>query len=696
MSAFDLDQQGWTDRVNDARLTPQAPVDDSPSLFAGGWRAAGEGFMRGGARVAQFAGMAAAPAVVLADKLAGRDHELTDAYFHKLDDVVNDAVNFWTPDAHSLGAGARALGGLSESLLPLMAGGGSPSLLIGTSTVGTATDLTREGVDAPTAVGAGTVQGLATAAGFKVPIIGKTLLQRGAAGVVGNVAFGAASREAQHEFLKQRGYQELASNYSPIDGEALAVDAITGAMFGGLYHLAAPSEIAGTATINNAKHFQVDTAPGGIADVHASAAHQQAMQDGLEQAMRGEPVNVPAEVLDANFVKRPPREVPVPDEYRELDTNRAAEDAHQAEQAATDAAYSVAEGELTDEQLAQFQGLRSDVQGNQDLRGPGEGVPGQPGHPNDGGSGGEPLQVFRGSSRKLSAQDFGEGALGHATGHPSSGLGVFFTNEAERAAQYGKVSEHHLDIRNPKVIPVDELPGFDSLEEAAAFRKKLQAEGFDGIVIDASHLGGTVDYVAFSHDQVLAAKKTSIASDPRLQDPAVREDLQALRDQVGLTEKGGRSIVDPDTGKVVGRTKHLGSPLWMQRPGSSEGRGISAKNAIKALDNVRDGKPLGAEQERFVKYALDEHQQIRGEQHDFVNDAMAPELTPEVAAAHEYLTRDDIQVPTGAVDAEGNPIMRSAREMLAQAEQDVQTAHKDAQGIAAAVSCFLTRGIDAR
>ncbi len=210
--------------------------------------------------------------------------------------------------------------------------------------------------------------------------------------------------------------------------------------------------------------------------------------------------------------------------------------------------YDVVEQELTDEQLAAFQGLRSHVPRDENVRAAGEGVSGQSRDPHDGGAGGEPLRVYRGAARDLSADDFGNEALGFATGHPSSGLGVFFTNQSDRAAQYGAVTEHHLDVRNPKRIRVEELRGFDSLEEATAFRKSLEAQGFDGIVIDASHLGGSVDYVAFNHKQVLKAppdrpRQQTAAARANSATPQVRE--AALRAAVGQAVTGDRVNVDP-------------------------------------------------------------------------------------------------------------------------------------------------------
>lgn len=171
---------------------------------------------------------------------------------------------------------------------------------------------------------------------------------------------------------------------------------------------------------------------------------------------------------------------------------------------------SVHEGEMTDEQLKAFQGLRSDVQAKENLDGLGKRVPKQQGRANDGGQGTEvkqPLQVYRGTEIPLAPEHFDEEALGKASGHPSSGLGVFFTNDAEDAAHYGsKVETANLDIRNPKIIKFENLPSFDSLDEAAKFRKNLQKQGYDGIILDASHLDGPTQYVAFKPEQVVHVK----------------------------------------------------------------------------------------------------------------------------------------------------------------------------------------------
>lgn len=66
---------------------------------------------------------------------------------------------------------------------------------------------------------------------------------------------------------------------------------------------------------------------------------------------------------------------------------------------------------------------------------------------------------------------------------------------------------------------------------------------------------------------------------------------------------------------------------------------------------------------------------------------------PVVQVADEILNRvEDMRIATGAMDADGNPITVSARELLASADADIVRAQQDAKGFAAAAACFLQRG----
>lgn len=67
---------------------------------------------------------------------------------------------------------------------------------------------------------------------------------------------------------------------------------------------------------------------------------------------------------------------------------------------------------------------------------------------------------------------------------------------------------------------------------------------------------------------------------------------------------------------------------------------------------------------------------------------------PVVQVADEILARaEDMRIGTGAMDADGNPITVSARELLANADAEITKAQQDAKGFAAAAACFLQRGL---
>lgn len=117
--------------------------------------------------------------------------------------------------------------------------------------------------------------------------------------------------------------------------------------------------------------------------------------------------------------------------------------------------------------------------------------------------GDRPGFVFRGSAQELTAGDFNAERRGYATGHPSAALGTFFTNSDRDAQRYGSVRPYHLDLRNPYVIEGDALPSFDSPRDAANYRAELETQGYDGIVIDYTHLDGPQHIVPFEAESVV-------------------------------------------------------------------------------------------------------------------------------------------------------------------------------------------------
>ena len=288
-----------------------------PGFLDGVGTGVANGFMRGGARAAQFAGLLASPLAIASDAITGGTAR-QDEWFSTVDSVANNAVDYWTPDAASVGTLGQTLGGLAEIALPLMASAGNPTaaaaIVTGTATAGTGIDLSRKGVDSNTASISAAAAGAGAYLGFAIPMLGKNLLQRAGSGAVANVVTNAGSSAVIYDQLQGGGYAELAKQYDPADAQARTIDVLTGLALGGLAHLGAKGDAPQLTTAQrdailaarNAKSFQADTAPGRPVTAEDALAHQQAMEQTLQQLMRDEPVEVPPAVASAKFAPRTP------------------------------------------------------------------------------------------------------------------------------------------------------------------------------------------------------------------------------------------------------------------------------------------------------------------------------------------------------------------------------------------------------
>lgn len=514
----------------------------------------------------------------------GAPPESVNALADRLSADAKAKVKANTPDATTTGAAGQMLHGLT-SVGTEMAIGSFAGPLGAAAVVGSGEgrqrylELIDAGVDKDTALKASGWTGVTAAAGAFVPGgFGTGLVTKVATGSVANTAFGMINRYADHRILDDAGYTQMAEQQKVIDGTQIITDLVLGAAFGGIAHLHETPQLKALQDAPGARDAALtanlaikdrESAPGIPTDPEAANAHQSALESSIQSLMEGKPVDVSeSRVTEADFLHRAePRNVEAEHTVRnavaageffgednERDVQAILEgrepESVKSEPAATEEGYTVGEQELTDEQLKAFQGLRSDVQADEKLGGSGERESGESRNQNDGEPGiesGEPLKVFRGSDRELVAEHFGLDTLGKATGHPSSGLGVFFSKDRSEAARYGQVSEHNLDIKKPKIIKAEDLPGFDSTHSAYAYREKLRAQGYDGLVIDASHLGGPVNYVAFKPEQVFAAEKAAGAAPvkPREVVAKPRDPVaQALADHPGLmiTDENGNPV----------------------------------------------------------------------------------------------------------------------------------------------------------
>ncbi|HFF6210896.1 TPA: hypothetical protein ACGCHH_000821 [Stenotrophomonas maltophilia] len=340
MSVFEIDEQGG--KALNQRVADN-PLDLSkvtPGMFSGFFPSAGKAVMQSLSTTFTAGAMSLSPAVGARDdylnsfrspdtkqlaRSLGMKPDTSapttagqDWYFKNVvEDIGQNAYEYWTPDAAQTGAATRIANGLIQSVTPLVLAGGNPSLLALNEGVGTPTQLVKDGVDAKTAAGVGIVSSAAAVAGVKLPpALGSTLVQRIASGAGLNLALGAGASAVQYEALQAGGYKRQAQAYDPTNVESRVLDLLTGAAFGGIAHLQAPRVTSGqrdaVLTAANAEHLQVDTAPGVPANDASGVAHQNAMASAISSVLRGEPVSVASMIDAAEFL--PVRRTGIPAE----------------------------------------------------------------------------------------------------------------------------------------------------------------------------------------------------------------------------------------------------------------------------------------------------------------------------------------------------------------------------------------------
>lgn len=278
-----------------------------PSAFDGFLRGTSIFAMKGLAKTARAIDMAGAPIAMAADAFTGGT-EAQDRYFKEHDEVLNSAVDFWTPKPLEVGVAAEIAGGLIGQLPTIIA---SPHLAVGAQVLDTAEDLARQNVPAGKAVAAGVAQGAGLATGIWMPILGQNAFQRMVIGGAGfNMLQGGLTRGITGMILEGT---PAAEEFKAFDGKALTLDALLGFAFGGVAHLSpaqrahgteameriktwaqnlSPSEVAALATLRTAQHLNEDSAPGKLVDPKDVEAHVNRMRTAIDQLAKDQPVEV--------------------------------------------------------------------------------------------------------------------------------------------------------------------------------------------------------------------------------------------------------------------------------------------------------------------------------------------------------------------------------------------------------------------
>lgn len=229
-----------------AQILSDEPVRKSPGFWSGSLKAP---FLGIGA-IASDIGLAVdtmTPAGMVWDPASegyvpggalGLTPEQTQAKRQQQHEAALEMSRYFMPDPNTTGTAGNVLFGLTnvvpEAMILTPYGAGA---LQGNK----AYQMNRaEGVDAGTAAAVGVIEGIATTAGFKIPmgLFPKAgFLKNAAANVAGFEAVGMASRGGVGAVLRANGYDEMADHYQVLDGTAMLTDAAMAVGFSALHHL---------------------------------------------------------------------------------------------------------------------------------------------------------------------------------------------------------------------------------------------------------------------------------------------------------------------------------------------------------------------------------------------------------------------------------------------------------------------------
>lgn len=296
MGILDAHSEDLIQAGRNSRIQPRGMAPAEPGMFHNFGSSAGNFFMRGMAEAGRSLSMAAAAVPVALDKVVGGDmsgQSLADQYFAFHDETFGKAVEHWTPKPSEVGAAGQIVGSLGAGILQFLA---NPSLAVANAQLSTSEDLVRQGVDAGPALVAGDIAGLGTVAGIALPIAGKTLAQRIATGVAGNLGQGIAQAGSTQAVLKAADAAPgIVAQFDPFDARNRTVDALMGIAFGAKAHM--DSRLSQTqrdaiALVNQARHIEQASTPGRAAgDIELTQAVENT-KTAMDQMLRGEPVAV--------------------------------------------------------------------------------------------------------------------------------------------------------------------------------------------------------------------------------------------------------------------------------------------------------------------------------------------------------------------------------------------------------------------
>ncbi|AHA28044.1 hypothetical protein [Candidatus Liberibacter americanus] len=188
--------------------------------------------------------------------------------------------------------------------------GFNPAVGVATASVASGTrtvkELRDEGVDLNTARTGGAVSAGATYVGGQFAgVYGKSLVTKAVTGGVTNVAFGLGERQTIGKRLEEKGYPELAKQYSQLEATQIGAELIIGGFLGGLHgkkgHFGSdikPHEVDIAQVVKN-DIDDILTSSQGIPTTHQSSEiHASTLEQAIESMGRGEDITVDPVQMD--------------------------------------------------------------------------------------------------------------------------------------------------------------------------------------------------------------------------------------------------------------------------------------------------------------------------------------------------------------------------------------------------------------
>lgn len=581
-----------------------------------------------------------------------------DPIFENIDVRSRAMLDALTPNPRDVGAASRVVGEVVEGFLPYLLG---PTVGGLSTSVRTAQDLSGLGIDSGSTTAASILSGTTGTLAATLPIFGRSLMERVVVGATGSVGVGSAAREGTEAIVAASNKPELAEQFGA-SPETVITDLLLGGAFGGLSHylhgrvrskdlVVAPkqgetpdtgpgSPFADAAqTLHTADHARRGTAPGEPADLASYNIHRAAVERSINSLLRDEPVDVPANVTDAGFIRTPSAAHLYMQEFRRvLDGEEAA-----SGQALVAAAPTLSDAEL----VAKSDDFQRQIDAFE------EGLEKQ---------GVDPTRLYPFNSKEL------EGFENYKP-MPKELEALYNQRDAidhgllDKSISAVRQDLSSIGLSEPEIKRV--LQKYALVEEGAG-RVYLAAQHSQSHAIRPVEQQAQDIYFALAAERNVPFDDTSDA----FRDVKTTED--ALRVAKAVSEyltTGKRLTPEPQPIDVTPTTPLLEEPppITLDTP---IGEALSSPLPLPAAKPVPT-EPAPAPQKPSAELGP---------------KPVADE--PEVAFIRQSLeTQGDVMIPTGEFSATGAPVMRSGRELLAEADLATDYANTLAHAMKAIGGC---------